>query len=52
MQDSGEDRSFIPDGWHAVTPRIVACEAKRLVEFLGHVFGATGEFQEDRAVPL
>lgn len=48
MKDSVPVRSFIPDGWHTVTPRIVAQNARGLVEFLAHVFGATGEVQEDR----
>lgn len=34
-----------PAGWHSVTPRIVARDARRLVEFVSYVFGATGEFQ-------
>ena len=37
-----------PDGWHTVTPRIVADGAKDLVEFLKRVFGATGEYQQAR----
>jgi len=36
---------FAPQGWHTVTPRIVVHDAKRLVEFLKHVFGATGEYR-------
>ncbi len=48
MTDSVDDRRFIPDGWHTVTPRIVVQDARRLVGFLAHVFGATGEFQADR----
>ncbi|GAA0722962.1 VOC family protein [Dokdonella soli] len=47
MTDANNHR-FIPDGWHAVTPRIVVQDARRLVEFLTRVFAATGEFQEDR----
>jgi PhnB protein len=38
-----------PEGWHTVTPRIVAHEAKQLVDFLKYVFGATGEYRQ--AVP-
>ena len=37
-----------PPGWNTVTPRIVAHQAQQLVEFVKHVFGATGEFQSDR----
>jgi PhnB protein len=40
---------FTPDGWHTVTPRIVARDAQGLVEFLHRVFDASGEYQE--AVP-
>jgi PhnB protein len=32
----------IPEGWHSVTPRLVAEDATRLVEFLKQAFGATG----------
>jgi uncharacterized glyoxalase superfamily protein PhnB len=35
-----------PAGWHTVTPRIRAHDAKALVEFLARVFGATGEYQK------
>ena len=37
-----------PEGWHTVTPRIVASEARHLVEFVKRVFGATGEYRQDR----
>ncbi len=37
-----------PEGCHTVTPRIVVHDAKRLVEFLKQVFGATGEYRQDR----
>ncbi|HKE59991.1 MAG TPA: VOC family protein [Pyrinomonadaceae bacterium] len=33
----------IPDGWHSVTPRLVAEDAAGLVEFLQQAFGATGD---------
>lgn len=39
--------NFAPDGWHTVTPRIVARDAKQLVEFLKEVFGATGGYRQD-----
>ena len=43
------NRSYrVPPGWHTVTPRIAAHDAKHLVEFLKEVFGATGEYQHDR----
>ncbi|HMG75504.1 MAG TPA: VOC family protein [Pyrinomonadaceae bacterium] len=38
----------IPDGWHSVTPRLVAQDAVMLVEFLKQAFGATGDFRMDR----
>ena len=37
-----------PEGWHTVTPRIVAQNAERLVSFLRQVFDATGDYQTDR----
>ena len=42
------DSRFTPEGWHTVTPRIVVHNAKHFVEFLKQVFGATGEYQQDR----
>ena len=48
MANTVSDRSFVPEGWHNVTPRIVVQGAKQLVEFLVQVFGATGEFRETR----
>lgn len=38
---------FAPHGWHTVTPRIVAHGAQQLVEFIKHVFGATGDYRPD-----
>ncbi|MGH9455626.1 MAG: VOC family protein, partial [Terriglobia bacterium] len=32
-------------GWHCVTPRIVATNARSLVEFVRYVFDATGAYQ-------
>ena len=40
--------NFAPEGWHTVTPRIVAQDASQLVEFLRQVFGATGDYRTDR----
>lgn len=37
-----------PEGWHTVTPRIVANDARLLVEFLKEVFGATGDYFDTR----
>ncbi len=38
----------LPDGWHSLTPRIVADDVAGLVDFLRLVFDATGEVQADR----
>jgi len=40
--------SMIPEGFHTVTPRIVAEGAGQLVAFIKDVFGATGEVRHDR----
>jgi len=37
----------VPEGWHAVTPRLFVADAAKLVEFLKHTFGATGSFRND-----
>jgi hypothetical protein len=37
----------VPVGWHTVSPRLVAHDAQQLVEFLGQVFGAKGEYRKD-----
>lgn len=42
----------MPAGWHTVTPRIVLHQAQQLVEFVKHVFRATGEYRSDRPVTL
>jgi PhnB protein len=34
--------------WHTVTPRIVAHDAQRLVDFIKLVFDATGDYSADR----
>jgi len=49
LSQAGRASTFVPKGWHTITPRIVARDAGRLVEFLRRVFGATGEFRP--AVP-
>ena len=36
-----------PEGWHSITPRLVAQEPTTLVQFLKDAFGATGEFRSD-----
>lgn len=38
----------IPKGWHTVTPRLVVDDPMKLVQFLIHAFGATGEYLTDR----
>jgi len=37
-----------PPGWPTVIPRIVATDAARLVKFIHDVFGATGQYEEQR----
>src|SRR5262245_10222603 len=48
MKETSNRSDFTPEGWHTVTPRIVAHDAKQLVGFLEQVFGASGEYQQDR----
>ena len=45
---TSSDVHAAPAGWHSVTPRIVVRDARRLVEFVSYVFGATGAFQSMR----
>ncbi len=44
--------SYVPEGWHTVTPRIVVDEPENLVRFIKHVFGATGDYQSGRPAEL
>ena len=37
--------SFQPDGWHTVTPRIIASRPEEMVRFVKEVFRGEGEFQ-------
>jgi len=37
----------VPEGWHTVTPRLVAHDAAKLVRFLKDAFGASGEYRAD-----
>jgi PhnB protein len=37
-----------PEGWHTLTPRIVARDVAGLFAFLRNVFGAAGEFTRER----
>jgi PhnB protein len=39
--------TWIPDGWRTVTPRIVADDPAKLVDFLKRAFGATGELPKN-----
>ena len=38
----------IPDGWHSVTPRLVAADPAKLVQFLSQAFGAAGAYETRR----
>jgi uncharacterized glyoxalase superfamily protein PhnB len=38
----------IPDGWHSVTPRLVADDPVRLVAFLSAAFDARGAYDAER----
>jgi PhnB protein len=44
--------NFQPAGWHTVTPRIIVHGAERLVEFVKHVFGATGQYHPQAPAEL
>jgi PhnB protein len=44
--DPGGLVGVVPPGWHTVTPRIVAHDARALVAFVSQVFGAVGKYQE------
>ncbi|MGZ3496839.1 MAG: VOC family protein [Vulcanimicrobiaceae bacterium] len=37
----------IPEGWHSITPRLVVHDPAKLVQFLKHAFGASGEYLAD-----
>jgi PhnB protein len=52
MNKEASRSHFTPDGWHTVTPRIVAHDAERLVAFLKRVFGATGIYSPDRPAEM
>jgi uncharacterized glyoxalase superfamily protein PhnB len=43
---------WLPDGWHSITPRLVADDADRLVKFLKDAFAAVGESPEDGPAQL
>jgi PhnB protein len=48
----GAPPNFQPAGWHTVTPRIIVPAAEKLVEFVKHVFGATGEYHHQAPAEL
>jgi len=52
MTETNAPSSVAPEGWATVTPRIVAANAKHLVEFVKRVFHATGEYVESRPAVL
>lgn len=41
-----------PQGWHTVTPRIVARDAEQLIAFLKHVFDASGDYHAERPIEM
>ncbi len=43
-----KQRSFVPEGWPSVIPRIFAEEPGQLVGFIKLVFDAAGDYQDDR----
>lgn len=43
---------FQPDGWHTVTPRIVARDPKSLIAFIKAVFQAQGELHPGRPAEI
>jgi PhnB protein len=46
MKETTDESHFVPEGWHTLTPRIVAQESKQLIEFLKKVFNASGEYRQ------
>jgi uncharacterized glyoxalase superfamily protein PhnB len=44
--------SKVPDGWHSVTPRLVAHDPVELVNFLKRAFDATGEYATEAPTVL
>lgn len=52
MSELTNGSSFTPEGWRTITPRIVAHEARQLVEFIKRVFDATGEYRTDMPAVL
>jgi PhnB protein len=52
MSETSDRSRFTPEGWHTVTPRIVVHEARQLVAFVQHVFGASGDYRPDMPAVL
>lgn len=48
MADPTTALGSVPEGWHTVTPRLVAHDAKALVSFVTYVFEAVGDYAEAR----
>jgi PhnB protein len=44
VTQSNRSAGFKPDGWHSVTPRIIVPDAAGLVDFIRHVFDASGDY--------
>ena len=44
--------AWIPDGFHTVTPRLVADDASKLVRFLKDAFGASGDLPNEGPAQL
>ena len=47
MTDLTARSNHTPEGWHTMTPRIVAHHAEELVAFVKQVFGASGDYRPD-----
>jgi uncharacterized glyoxalase superfamily protein PhnB len=47
MADPMRRNSNAPPGWHSVTPRLVAQNARELILFLEYVFGAKGQYDPE-----
>jgi uncharacterized glyoxalase superfamily protein PhnB len=44
--------TFIPQGWHSITPRLVVHDPENLIAFLKQAFEASGKFSEDGPAPM
>ena len=43
---------YKPAGWPTVTPRLIVYDAKKLVDFVKQVFGATGDYHPQAPAEL